>query len=182
MSLLATVVALLEDAGIPHALIGATALATHGVARATMDLDLLAVGGAALAEPLWESLRAEGDDVDVDIRLGDDDDPLLGVVRVSVGDASPVDLVVGRSAWQRDILARAGALSIEGTRTRVVDAADLILLKLYAGGPQDCWDIERLLKASPEKKLAATVEQRIAALPAECHQLWQSIRTSVSPK
>lgn len=174
MSLLAAVVALLEEAGIAHALIGAAALAAHGVARATVDLDLLTVGRAALEEPLWEPLRAAGNDVE--IRRGDDDDPLLGVVRVSATDVNPVDLVVGRTAWQQDIIARARTVSIEGARARVVDAADLILLKLYAGGPQDCWDVQRLLTASAEEELVATVEQRVAELPAECQQLWHSIR------
>jgi len=176
VSLLAAVVALLEDAGIPHALIGATALAAHGVARATIDIDLLTVGRAALEETLWESLRAvKGGSVD--IRHGDSDDPLMGVVRVSAADDNPVDLVVGRDSWQQTILERTSSLSIHGTSAPVVDAADLILLKLYAGGPQDCWDIQRLLVAVPaQEQLAATVDQRIAALPAECRQLWKSIR------
>jgi len=53
---------------------------------------------------MWQALAAGG--IDVDIRHGDDDDPLLGVGRGSQGDRS-VDLVVGRSSWQRDIMARA---------------------------------------------------------------------------
>ncbi|HEV8267891.1 MAG TPA: nucleotidyl transferase AbiEii/AbiGii toxin family protein [Thermoanaerobaculia bacterium] len=41
MSALDVVVDTLEEKGIPFALIGATALAAHGIARATLDIDFL---------------------------------------------------------------------------------------------------------------------------------------------
>ena len=60
--------------GVPHALIGAGALAVHGVSRSTFDLDLLATDRAVLAPAFWTPLATRGDAVDV--RVGDDDDPL----------------------------------------------------------------------------------------------------------
>ena len=43
MTLVDRVSARLQAAGIPHALIGAAALAAAGVARSTFDIDLLTV-------------------------------------------------------------------------------------------------------------------------------------------
>lgn len=50
---------------------------------------------------------------------------------------------------------------------------DLVLLKLYAGGPQDAWDIHQLLDAVPN--LAADVEAAVASLRTECATLWRHI-------
>ena len=63
MSLLARVSALLERRGTEHALIGAAALAAHGVPRATADLDILVVetagmGGSDSGAP-WARIRAQ---------------------------------------------------------------------------------------------------------------------------
>src|SRR5438552_7153180 len=91
----------------------------------------------------WSALTAAS--VDVQIRRGAADDPLAGVVRFRAPDETPIDLVVGRSAWQASVLSRAVETEIESVRVLVARAADLILLKLYAGGPQDAWDIEQLL-------------------------------------
>ena len=96
MSLLDEVAGLLTGRGIDVAMIGAAALAAHGVSRATADLDLL-----------------------------------------------------------------------------VVAASDLVLLKLYAGGPQDAWDIDQLLNVDPG--IAAQVEAGLGSLPADCADLWRSI-------
>lgn len=43
-SLLVRTADLLAKADIPHALIGVGAMASHGVSRSTLDLDLLAMG------------------------------------------------------------------------------------------------------------------------------------------
>ena len=51
-TLLGRTVRALQSAGIPHALIGAGALALHGVSRSTFDIDLLAgdLAGTVAAE------------------------------------------------------------------------------------------------------------------------------------
>lgn len=45
--------------------------------------------------------------------------------------------------------------------------ADLILLKLYAGGSQDAWDIEQLLTGPERAAVTAEIEATLGALPAE---------------
>lgn len=54
--------------------------------------------------------------------------------------------------------------------------ADLVLLKLYAGGPQDAWDIVQLRAGDDAGTVAREVEQRRPSLPLECRALWARIR------
>jgi hypothetical protein len=82
--------------------------------------------------------------VNVEVRRGDRDDPLCGVVRITQQGQRPVDIIVGRHAWQTAIVDAADAHQILGAHVPVVDVPSLILLKLYAGGPQDLWDIDQL--------------------------------------
>lgn len=166
MSLLTEVGAVLEAAGIRHALIGALALSAYGVNRATVDLDLLVADAACLQPDLWSGLRSRG--IAVEIRRGDLTDPLAGVVRCQAAGESPLDVVVGKFAWQARLLERAQPLG----GTPVVRAADLILLKLYAGGFQDAWDVQQLLARPFRDELIREVEPRLSDLPARCRDLW----------
>ncbi len=162
---------LLTDRGIPCALIGAAALAARGVARSTYDIDLLVADARVLDHDMWAAMQA--DDTRVDIRRGDRDDPLGGVVRIEQPSERPVDVVLGKHAWQRDVLTRAEPVA---GGPPVVLPADLILLKLYAGGSQDVWDIRELLKQPGMAAVAAGVEAGIADYPAAMRELWRAIR------
>ncbi len=169
MSLLDEVGATLEAAGIRHALIGALALAAYGVNRATVDLDLFVADAACLQPDLWSDLRRRG--LAVEIRRGDLTDPLAGVVRIQSPGESPLDVVVGKFAWQARLLERAEPLG----GTLVVRAADLALLKLYAGGLQDAWDVQQLLARPFRDDLIHEVEQRLTDLPARCRDFWTKL-------
>lgn len=173
MSLLAQVVSVLETAGIPYALIGASALTVHGINRSTLDLDLLAVDASCLTEALWT--HPDTQSIEVEIRRGDHTDPLAGVVRFSVPGERPLDLVIGKSFWQKRMLERARPTRFLGLSIPVIEPADLILLKLYAGGPQDAWDIQQLLLAENREALVAHVEQNLPDLPSRCARLWETI-------
>ena len=170
MNLLDRVRLLLSEQHVDHALIGAAALAVHGVSRATLDQDLLVVDPRVLTTAFWDAL---GRDVGVDIRAGDTDDPLAGVVRISLPPDRDVDVVVGRHRWQEAILVRAVCVGMQ--QLPVAEPADLILLKLYAGGSQDRWDIEQLLALSPPGVVEA-VDERASVLPAESRALWNALR------
>ena len=170
MTLLDRVRFLLADQGVAHALIGAAALAVHGVSRATLDQDLLVTDQRVLATAFWVSLGAGAG---VDVRVGDTDDPLAGVVRITFPLDRDVDIVVGRQPCQAAILAR--ILHVGAQQLPVVRAADLVLLKLYAGGSQDRWDIEQLLALHPSG-LANVVDEHVTALPARSRALWETLR------
>jgi hypothetical protein len=159
---------------VGHCLIGAAALAAHGVSRSTLDIDLLAVDPRTLDEITWARLRTEG--VGVEIRRGDSADPLAGIVRLSAPPDRPVDVVVGCSAWQREIIERARPLRLADSEVAVAQAADVVALKLFAGGPQDLWDIEQLLGAPDGADLAAVVETRLVELPDDCQAAWHRLR------
>jgi hypothetical protein len=111
----------------------------------------------------------------VTVRAGDADDPLAGVVRFKRKTERDVDLVVGRSGWQADAVERAQVVPLYGVRLPVVTAADLVLFKLYAGGSQDCWDVEQLLAGPDRHPLIEAVDSRIGALPAATRPLWQRL-------
>jgi len=176
LKLLARVLASLQRADVPHALIGAGAMAVHGVSRATLDINLLTMDPSVLDSDRWVGLR--GEDVAVEIRLGDSEDPFAGAVRLGAPGERPVDVMVGRSDWLRGVIERAELFSIGELLLPVARAADLVLLKLFAGGIQDSWDIEQLLSAGNRDALAAEAEGRLSELPPECAALWRRIRDS----
>jgi hypothetical protein len=165
------VCATLDAANIRCALIGAAALAAAGVARSTFDIDLLATDARCLDEDLWRDVQAGG--ASVEIRRGDADDPLLGVVRISAGVERPIDVIVGRFSWQRRAIERSPRA---GAGPAVVRPNDLILLKLHAGGTQDLWDIQQLLALPGADAVAAMVEADLSGLPADARQRWATIR------
>ncbi len=170
MNLLGSVLAILRERHIAHGLIGGAAMAAHGVVRATLDTDILVVDLAVLDRETWAGLV--GDDVSSDIRAGDSDDPLAGVVRLVRG-LEVVDLVVGRGAWQQAILTRTTAVEVASGEVQIVQLADLVVLKLYAGGPQDLLDVELLLEGVGPA-VVAEVERVVAAAPRSVQEKWSS--------
>jgi hypothetical protein len=171
MTLAARVTAHLDAAHVEHATVGAAALAAAGVIRSSLDLDLLTLDARVLDHHFWTALA--GAEVSVDVRRGDDDDPLAGVVRTTADGERPVDVIVGRHGWQRRAVARARRLP---SGERVVLPRDLVLLKLYAGGVQDLWDIQRLLEVVDREALVAEVEADLDSLPAQAAALWDAVK------
>jgi hypothetical protein len=156
--------------------IGAAALAVHGVTRSTRDLDLFSLAPECLERATWEPLERGG--IAVQTRPADPDDPLAGVVRLSAAGEYPVDLIVGRSRWQEGITGRARPATIGGVELPVAARPDLVLLKLYAGGLQDAWDVEQLLAGPDRRAVEAEVEASVSALPADSQRLWRRLRGS----
>ena len=177
MTLVGQVSAALGAQGIAHAMIGAAALAVHGVTRSTADIDLLVVDARGLDGTTWRFVAATG--ARIDVRRGDAADPLAGVVRVTAPGEPTVDVIVGRTSWQADVIARGTPATVAGATIRVVTPADLVLLKLYAGGPQDAWDIDQLLDVAPG--LGGEVEAVLPVLPSECATLWRRIVGARTP-
>jgi len=168
----------LDAEGIPFAVIGAHALAAHGLARFTSDFDVLVMSGRVLARDFWPaSLQTRL----VSLRKGDDGDPLRGVVRF--GPPITVDVVVGRGDIMRGALAHAALDGVIGLS--VVTVIDLVSLKLEAGGPQDLADISALLDSqrllNGHDGLRDDVISRLPNLSAWARTAWQrlgSLRTT----
>ncbi len=175
MSLLQDVVALLDGNAIDHTLIGAAALAIHGVSRSTADIDLFTLDDRVLQEQLWSDLRGRG--VDVRSLRGDYEDPLAGSVRLAMAGERTVDVVVGRYEWQKKIVESSEITSIGEVTVKVAGPAGLVLLKLYAGGPKDAWDIRSLLESHQSAaSIEADVNAEVLRLPADSQNLWKRIR------
>jgi len=172
VTLFDTVTALLDKHNIPHAVIGAAALAVHGISRSTVDQDLLVTDAAVLTDGFWRPLEQS---TTIDIRRGDDTDPLAGVVRLERADERTVDVVVGRFGWQAAMLSRAERVKGIDREILVVRAADLVLLKLYAGGSQDRWDIEQLIAIDAGREIRSEVDSRVSELPARCAAMWNAL-------
>ena len=162
----AVVIHHLASRGVAFAVIGARAMGIRGVLRFSDDTDLLTTNRAVLTDTFWSDL----DGATKNIRRGDFDDPLAGVATITMGD-DIVDVVVGKYKWQEAVVQRAEMLALAEESWPVVRAADLILLKLFAGGPQDAWDIEQLLRM--DASLRREVERHLAELPDHARELWQ---------
>lgn len=141
-----------ERLGCEVLLIGALALAAHGYPRGTEDVDFaIALPPRELANLARELAKP---DLEVTLSESDADDPLGGVVTLRRAGALPVQLVNfdnspagGFPRLVHDALKR--ATKPEGGAAKLVTAEDLILFKLYAGGPKSTLDIIELLTRAP---------------------------------
>ena len=135
----------LRDLAIEHALIGGLALAAHGAARATVDLDFL--------------VEAErGNDVDRLLRERGYECLHRSDYAANYASRDPargrVDFLFARRAHGKAMLVRARPHPIPGSQIRVVDAADLIGLEVQASSNDasrrrlDLADIQRLLRSA----------------------------------
>jgi len=171
--LLHRVVAILSDEQIAYVVIGASAMAAHGVSRSTIDIDLMTLDPRVLKTTMWSALISQA--FDVEIRHGDTDDPLRGVVRFESPGQRPIDLIVGHGGWQTLIIERPESAIFEGLELPVAGKADLILLKLYAGGPQDLWDIRQLLDSEGSETLRLEVERALQEAPPSLRTIWSKV-------
>jgi hypothetical protein len=175
MSRVGVILNYMESRGVAAAMIGGAALAVHGIARATLDIDFLTDDARILDTEFWVELE---DAASPEIRRGDSSDPLVGVVRWN-GGGDPIDILVGRGRLTAEILSRRTTIHVGERTLPVVDAPDLILLKLGAGGPQDLLDI-RLMLHGDDGTWRAAVESRLPSCPPPVRQAWDKLRAEPS--
>jgi hypothetical protein len=147
------VAALSVQNGVPAVVIGAVALAAHRYVRHTEDIDLGVDADLPKMRALAAALRVEG--FAVEFHEPDGDNPLGGVIDVS-GTFGLVQVVSfgGRfPAVIRDALAGEDIRIRPGSELRLVPIAQLVSLKLYAGGSGSKSDIVELLRRNPEADL-----------------------------
>lgn len=153
------------------ALIGGLSVAAWGAVRATQDIDFLVdcepspIGDLDLRKTLEKYLKRRG--CRVEWRVGDYDDPIPLLLRLEVPRAYGklgADILWAHKRWQRDALERSIIVTVSRRRLRVLHPADLILLKLDAGGPQDLADVEGLLANPPPQLNLARLKETAARL------------------
>ena len=136
--------AILRGLKLPHALIGGWAVVARGSLRTSEDIDLM----VDLPPSRRKALLAElAGDYEAEWLAGGEDDPIPGLIRARPREVNtyPVDFVTARGSADRAALARASAVTAEGVTIPVVQAEDLIAIKLEAGGGQDYEDARQLL-------------------------------------
>lgn len=154
------IIAKLEELEVRYALVGGFALIARGVVRATEDIDFMVDLPPQEAPSLARSLSESG--MPSDFRESGLDDPLGGLIRVNCPtEMDPVrcDIILPSRAWHTQAVRNAGTVKLEGIAVSVVQALDLFLLKLSAGGPQDLLDAANLFELQSEDDRKAWKER-----------------------
>ena len=168
---------ILASLGAPFCVVGGHALAARGYPRFTIDIDLLTTDTRGLDRALWQPLEDSG--ATIEVRRGDDDDPLAGVVHVLLADDTDIDVVVGRWKWEADVVERAEPLLLAaGVTLPVATVGDLVLLKLAAGGTLDLRDVAALLQIGDRDALVREVDARIGEVHPEIRAVWRQLLTT----
>jgi hypothetical protein len=133
-------------AGAEFLIVGAHALAAHGLPRATGDLDIWIRRSSENADRVMAALRSFGAPLH-DLALEDLTRPdtvfQIGVVPCRIDILTGISGVEFDSAWARRL-----PIEVEGLSIACVGREDLIANKRAVGRPQDLADIRRLEKDS----------------------------------
>lgn len=140
----------LDAERVPYALIGGLAVSLRGQPRMTADVDLVILADVPRSLALARGLE------------GTDFRPLFDDVAQVVQKSFilplrhrttnvKVDLALGLSGFEQQIMSRAERLSLAGTEIAVATAEDLLIMKILAGRPQDEQDIQGLMIAQGKK-------------------------------
>lgn len=153
LELLATIVAALDAAEIPHMVTGSTASSVHGEPRSTQDIDIV-------IDPVAETLRTFVDGLDSQrFHVGDALSALVHRDMFNILDLASgwkVDLIIikdrpfSRSEFERRI-----AVDLGGTAVHVATAEDTILAKLewarLGGSERQRRDVAAVLAVSGDR-------------------------------
>lgn len=167
---------ILEALNVSYALIGGQAVAARGHIRSTLDFDFLTTDKRVFDAASWASLQG----ADVDIRKGEFDDQLKGVVRIRLSDGVGTDVVVGKWKWEQAVIDRAERMDVGKMNVPVPRVSDLILLKLAAGGGLDLQDIGNLLEIYGQVPLVAEVEEHIDEVRPDVRATWAKLLVDLS--
>ncbi len=138
---LVNLVQALDAARVPYALAGGLALAVHGVARATTDIDLLV--RPADAGRLSDVARSLGYTFEAQPMHFADGMEVRRLTRIEAGESMTLDLLLVHPGIE-DVWASRGPVTGDFGPLWVVSRDGLIRMKLSAGRARDLADIERL--------------------------------------
>jgi predicted nucleotidyltransferase len=140
---------LLEERGIPYAVMGGLAVRVHGIPRPTHDVDLTIKIKREELEELYAAVEELGYSVPETYRGGWIDQvagmPLVKFRLHVMGHAIDIDIFLAESQFQLKLLSRRQQLTIEEKSLWIVSPEDLILLKLLASRTRDFADIGDIL-------------------------------------
>lgn len=141
-------VGLLESVGCGYALVGALARAAWGTGRTTTDADFAVAATAADVSRIKMELECRG--LALFRQLGPyepaDDLPNLLILNLPDNPAVHADLLVAKTEFERQAVARKRRIVIAGLACWVITPEDLIIYKLIAHRGRDRDDILDVLK------------------------------------
>lgn len=132
----------LSEAGAEFLIVGAHALAAHGVPRATGDLDIWVNPTTTNATRVLAALTAYGaplSDLTLDDLAKPDTVFQIGVVPCRVDILTGISGVQFANAWARHIV-----VDVEGIQVPVLGRTDFKTNKRASGRPKDLLDLELL--------------------------------------
>jgi hypothetical protein len=137
----------LEAAGIPYMVIGGQAVLVHGLPRLTHDIDvtlglelsqvdrILALLPSLGLEPLVEPRAFTAETMVVPCRHRPT--------------KTRVDFILSDSPYEREAIATARPVSIDGRPVRIATPEDVVIHKVIAGRARDLEDVRGLLRRNP---------------------------------
>ena len=134
----------LSAAQAEYLIVGAHALAAHGIVRATGDLDIWVRPTPANAERVWQALRQFGAPLDQITReeLAIDDIVFqIGVPPHRIDILTSISAVEFAEAWAERTL-----IEVEGLSVPVLSRTHMITNKVASGRPRDLADAAELKK------------------------------------
>jgi hypothetical protein len=135
--------------GVEYLVVGAYALAAHGLPRATGDIDVWVRPSPDNGARVWRALARFGAPMD---ELRPDDFAIpgtifqIGVVPRRIDVITSIDGVEFDEAWPRRLV-----VNLAGVDLPVIGRADLIVNKRASGRPQDLVDLDRLTRSGAQE-------------------------------
>lgn len=166
----------LQARRVPHAVIGATALAVRGLPRMTRDLDL--VVAVDRGHDALEALRRAGFEPTTPVDRRDEPEPMYVLVDRAGGE---VDLLVAAGEPELSVISEATRRMVFGVRARVATLEHLLLLYLYSNQPKHLGDFASIVTESAVD--LAAVERYLAEVhPEMLPELHERIRQAREPR
>jgi hypothetical protein len=151
----------LAKAEVPHAVIGATALAARGLPRMTRDLDVVVVLEDAF--PALDALEGAGFRSVTPVRRNQEPEPMY-VLELRRG-GGEVDVLVAAAEPESTVVAEAKEAKVFGVLAPVATLEHLLLMYLYSNQPKHLGDFARIVTEAPVD--LAAVERYLADVHPE---------------
>ena len=139
----------LSAAGVEFLVVGAYALAAHGLSRSTGDLDIWVRANRENAARLWQALQKFGAPLR-SLTITDFEDPnivfRMGVPPYQIDILTSITGISFDEAWPNRVLHE-----VEGTTVPVISSSDQIRNKRSTDRPKDKLDADWLEKREREK-------------------------------
>ena len=158
---LADLLAALESVGAAHMIIGGLAVIARGVVRHTDDADATVWAADVEVPGLLRALSAHGIVGRIpDVESFAAQSQVLLLVHQPSG--VPMDVSLAWLPFERDALARAQTVTVEGVAIPMATAQDLIVYKTIAWRDRDQRDVEDLLRLHRSRIDLTYIRDRVA--------------------